>query len=154
MSYQEITRRFGPEKDNIIGILHHLQDRNPRHYLPPEDLEWVARYLNTTRGYVYGVVKFYTMFSTRPRGRFLVRVCESPVCNLKENTALLETLKQELDVETGETTADALFTLETCQCLGHCDKAPAMMVNRDIYGNLTPLQVRDIVRNVRKGELG
>lgn len=146
MGNEEIIKRFKPNRDNLLTILHHIQDNHPQHYLPVEDLEWVARYLNITMASVYGVVKYYTMFSTRPRGKYIIHICESPVCKLEESGTVLAELKKQLGVDTGQTTPDGLFTLELSQCLGLCDRAPAMMINGEVHGPLTVESVRTIIR--------
>lgn len=146
MGNEEIIKRFKPHRDNLLKILHYIQDNHPQHYLPTEDLEWVARYLNLTKADVYGVVKYYTMFSIKPRGRYIIHVCESPVCKLKESVTILSVLKNQLGVEPGQTTPDGLFTLELSQCLGQCDRAPAMTINGDVYGPLSVSTVREIIQ--------
>lgn len=137
MNTFELLEKFKPEKENLIGILHELQDDSPNNYLSSEDMKAVARYLNTSYSHVYGVVTYYTMFSVKPRGKYLIRVCNSPVCNMDGSTIIIDKIKSLLGIDIGETTGDMLFTLEHTECLGRCSDSPSIMVNKDIYGNVS-----------------
>jgi len=94
---------------------------------------------------VYGVVTFYAMFSTEARGRYIIRMCKSAPCQVKGAEEVLKAFEKELKISCGETTADGKFSLETCECLGICDVSPAVMINEEIYGNLTPASVKGII---------
>lgn len=150
MSREEIIKKFNPTKDNILFILHELQDNNPEHYLAKEDIEICADYLKLPYSYVYSVASFYTMFSLKPRGRNIIRLCSSPPCHLMGAHSLLDYLKKTLKINVGETTKDKIFTLELTSCLGACGVAPAMMINNEMFGNLTPAMVDTILEQRRK----
>lgn len=145
-----ILSKFKPEKHNLLPILHSLQDNHPQNYLPDEVLMATAKYLNISLSSVYGVVGYYTMFSLKPRGKFVIRFCTSPVCALMGSITLLEWFSQQLSIKLGETTADGLFTIEECQCLGRCGQAPSMMVNHNVYENLTPETIENIIEELKK----
>ncbi|MCF8298321.1 MAG: NAD(P)H-dependent oxidoreductase subunit E [Saprospiraceae bacterium] len=145
MERVEIFKEFKAEKDNLIGILHELQDANPKNYLSEEDMKATAKYLNTTFSHVYGVATYYSMFSVKPRGKYIIRVCNSPVCDMKESSGIIEKLKSLLGIEIGETTKDSLFTLELTECLGRCAVSPSMMVNKDIYGSVKIDKLEEII---------
>lgn len=142
---EEIQKRYDRSPDNLLGILHDLQDANERHYLTDQDLRLTADYLGLTFSFVHGVATFYTMFSLEPRGKYIVRVCQSPPCQLMGSTNIVAELMRRLGVKFGETTRDGFFTLEMSSCLGVCGVAPAMMVNDEVYGNLTPERIREIL---------
>jgi len=146
----EILKKFDPRLDNILYILHELQDNNPQHYLANTDIEKCADYLNIPYSYVHGVVTFYSMFSLKPRGRYIIRLCDSPPCHLMGSESLLDYLKKKLKVDTGETTADGVFTLEITSCLGICGVAPALMMNEEMIGNLTPERVDTVLEERRQ----
>jgi NADH-quinone oxidoreductase subunit E len=152
LNTEAILEKFEPRLDNILYILHELQDNNPKHYLAKEDIEKCADFLNIPYSYVRGVATFYTMFSLKPRGRYIIRLCDSPPCHLMGSSSLLDYLRQKLQVQVGETTLDGLFTLETCSCLGVCGVAPALMMNDEVLGNLTPEKV-DAILEERRGAL-
>jgi NADH-quinone oxidoreductase E subunit len=149
--YREQTlKKFNPALDNILYILHDLQDNNPEHYLAKEDIRACADYLEVPYSYVHSVASFYTMFSLKPRGRYIIRLCDSPPCHLMGSQSLLDYLKKSLNVKAGETTKDKVFTLELTSCLGACGVAPAMMINEEMFGNLTPAAVDAILEKRRK----
>ncbi|NLA44695.1 MAG: NADH-quinone oxidoreductase subunit NuoE [Candidatus Cloacimonetes bacterium] len=149
--YKEICEKYTPEKDNLLYILHDIQDHHPQHYIPEEAVQVVAEYLNIPTNHIYGVLTFYTMYSTKPRGKNIIRLCESPPCYIKGSTNILRKLKMLLGVNTGETTKDGMFTLELCTCLGVCGNAPVMMINEDVYGDLTEEKVEEIIDKIRRG---
>ena len=123
------------------------------HYLSDADLRAAADYLGLAYSFVYGVATFYTMYSLKPRGRNLIRVCQSPPCHLLGSTTISRELIRLLGVGFGETTADKLFTLEMTSCLGVCGVAPAMMVNDEVYGNLTAERIARDHRGPEEGKM-
>ncbi len=150
MDREAILKKFEPNLSNILYIMHDLQDNNPERYLAKEDIEACADYLIVGYRYVHSVASFYTMFSLIPRGRNIIRLCESPPCHLMGAHSLLEYLKRSLKVDVGGTTKDGMFTLELTSCLGACGVAPAMMLNEEMFGNLTPEKVDAILDKRRK----
>ena len=149
--YKEICSKYAPSKDNLIYILHDIQDTHPQHYISDEAVTAIAEYLNIPPNHIYGVLTFYTMYSTKPRGKNIIRLCESPPCYIKGSENILRKLKVSLGVETGGTTRDGQFTLELCACLGVCGNAPVMMINNDVFGDLTEDKVDEILEKVRRG---
>lgn len=150
--YKEICQKYTPDKDNLIQILHDIQDAHPQHYISTEAVDVIAEYLHVPANHIYGVLTFYTMYSTTPRGKNIIRLCESPPCYIKGSDNILRKLKTMLGVQTGETTKDGLFTLELCACLGVCGNAPVMMINEDVYGDLTEEKVEEIVAKLREAK--
>ncbi|MCK4544932.1 NADH-quinone oxidoreductase subunit NuoE [candidate division WOR-3 bacterium] len=146
----EIIKKYEPKEENILDILHDIQDSDPQHYLNKEVIKKVSKHLNISLSQIYGVITFYTMFSVKPRGKFIIRICQSAPCHLMGSKSLIEHLEQLLRVDVGETTEDGVFTLETTSCLGVCGVAPAMMINDDVYGNLTPERVNNIIEKMRE----
>jgi NADH-quinone oxidoreductase subunit E len=147
--YEAIFAKYAPEKDNLIYILHEIQDQHPQQYISEEAVTKVAEYLSITPAHIYGVLTFYTMFSTKPRGKNIIRLCESPPCFLKGSETMLRKLRELLDVKVGETTKDGMFTLELCACLGVCGNAPVMMINEDVYGDLTEAKLEKIIAEIK-----
>ena len=147
MERAKILKKFRPEHNNMLDLLHALQDNNPNNYLDTKDLKTVAEYFNTTLSHVYGVATYYTMFSVKPRGKYIIRACNSPVCDMEGSVNILEELNSLLGINPGETTEDKIFTLELTECLGQCDKAPVMMIDKEIYGNLDRKMV---AKNIKK----
>jgi len=147
----EIVKRFPKKRDQLLTILHELQRTNEGNYLTGEDLRLVAEHLDLPLSAVHDAVTFYSMFSLVPRGRHIIRLCDSPPCHLAGSWSLLSALEEELGIRVGETTEDGLFTLELTSCLGLCGVAPAMMIDDEAYGNLTPERLKDILARYREG---
>jgi NADH-quinone oxidoreductase subunit E len=145
MKTEDIFKNYDRAGDNLLSILHDLQDANEFHYLTDQDLRQTADFLGLPCSFVHGVATFYTMFSLKPRGRNIIRLCQSPPCHLMGSTTVARELMRLLGIEFGQTTPDSLFTLETSSCLGVCGVAPAIMVNQEVYGNLTPERIREIL---------
>jgi NADH:ubiquinone oxidoreductase subunit E len=146
MNKSDLLHTYPPSKENLLLILHELQNHNPRHYLSGNDLHLIADYLKVPLSSVYGVASYYTLFSLTPRGRHIVRICHSPVCCMAGAKEILAEIRQNLRVDIGGTTAEGLFTLETTECLGQCDTAPGMSVDETYYGNLTPKKINAILQ--------
>jgi len=133
--------------ENVLLILHEFQNSNPHQYLSDDDLAMIARYLNMPYSAVYGVASYYTMFSLTPRGKHIISVCNSPVCQMVDSKDIPATLRSYLGIDVGATTADGVFTLETTECLGQCDTAPGMSVDGVFYGNLTARKIKHILKD-------
>ncbi len=151
MSREEILKKYEPTRENLLYILHDLQENNSEGmFLTEEDIEAAAHYVGVSKAEVTGVATFYTMFSIKRRGKYIIRVCESPPCHMMGAQSIIDYIKKKLNIKEGETTEDGMFTLETCSCLGVCAVAPAMMVNDDVYGNLTPEKIDEILTSYKE----
>jgi NADH:ubiquinone oxidoreductase subunit E len=149
MTKTAILEKYAPRMTNVLQILHDFQNHNPRNYLSEKDITVIARHLNTTVGSIYGIASYYSMFSLTPRGKHIIRICRSPVCHLAGLTDVFAELIRILKIDIGATTLDKRFTLETSECLGQCDLAPAMTVDNVLYGHLTPQKVRAVIRQYK-----
>lgn len=136
-------------RSNLINLLQRVQEHFG--YLPPAALREISRRTKIPISRIYGVVTFYAQFYTEPRGRHTIRCCRGTACHVKGARRVLEAVKQELGIEEGETTPDLMFYLETVACLGTCFLAPAMMIDNQYFGKLTPQRVRSILRSYREG---
>ena len=116
-------------------------------------MEEIADYIGLPYAKVYGTATFYSMISRKPRGKHVIRLCDSPPCHLMGSEDVLDVLREMLGIEGGQTTPDMLFTLELTSCLGVCGVAPAMMIDETVYGNLTPKKLRKIVEDYRGGKV-
>ena len=152
MKTDKILKQYQRTGDNLLAILHDIQDASPQHYLSDDDLRAVADYLRLTYSFVLGVATFYTMYSLKPRGKNLIRVCQSPPCHLLGSSTISRELIRLLGIGFGETTADKRFSLEMTSCLGVCGVAPAMMINDQVYGNLTVERIAEVIDGLRRGK--
>jgi NADH:ubiquinone oxidoreductase subunit E len=101
--------------------------------------------IHVVESQLYGLASFYDMLSTKPRGRHVIKFCESAPCHVVGGKAVWDTLRSTLDLENGETTPDSKWTLVTTSCLGLCSVGPVVLIDDDLYGNVTPEQIPDIL---------
>ncbi|MDR1695579.1 MAG: NADH-quinone oxidoreductase subunit NuoE [Endomicrobium sp.] len=132
----------------LIAVLHKAQELYG--YLSRETMEFISEEMNVPASAIWGVATFYHYFNLTPRGKYVISVCLGTACYVKGAAEIMQTLKEELGIKEGETTKDALFTLQEARCLGACGLAPVIMVNGKIHGDLTPKKVIEIVNNYRK----
>jgi len=132
---------------NPIAICQAVQEHFG--YLPAEALEEIARRTRTPLSRLYGVVSFYAQLYTVPRGRHTVRCCRGTACHVKGSDRVIDMVRRTLGVDDGQTTPDMLFYFETIACLGTCFLAPAMMIDGEYYGRLTPQRVERILNGYR-----
>ncbi len=118
-------------------------------YVPEEVMAELAESLDMPLNDVYGVASFYSFISLKPLGRNIIRVCQSLPCYMKHGQAIVECLTRELGIKPGETTADRRFSLQLTNCIGLCDLAPAMMINDDAHGDLTPDRIDEILKKYK-----
>jgi NADH-quinone oxidoreductase subunit E len=147
----EIVDQNGRNPARLILILQAVQAEY--RYLPEEILTFIATSLGISPAKVYGVATFYSLFTLRPKGKYVVRVCDGTACHVKGSTNLHEALREKLNLTAEkDTTPDMLFTLETVDCLGACGLAPAMVVNEEVYGQLTPESAASIIEGIIRKE--
>ena len=144
----EIVSRYQDQKWPLIPLLQEVQEEIG--YIPPEAIKVIARGTGLFPAQVQGVVTFYEQFHTTPRGKNIVKVCRGTACHVRGGRTILKIVKQNLEVEEGQTTPDMNFTLETVPCLGTCFLAPSMMVNKDYFGKLAPPKLRSILQQYSK----
>ena len=110
-----------------------------------ESMMEVAKQLDLSSADIYGVATFYSFLDTVPRGKYIIRVCKTIVCDMKNKTQITETIENLLKIKVGETTLNRKFSLLYTNCLGWCHKGPAMLINDDVYNELTPEKVTEII---------
>ncbi|MGQ9920091.1 MAG: NADH-quinone oxidoreductase subunit NuoF [Desulfobacca sp.] len=135
---------------NLMPVLQAVQEAIG--FLPPAVQERIAAGLNLPGSDIFAVMSFYSMYTWRPKGKYVIRFCESPPCHIQGADNLLEFMQEELGVRLNHTTSDGLFTLETSACLGVCEVAPAMQINEVVHGNLTKDKIRQIIADYRAGK--
>ncbi|WP_201314176.1 formate dehydrogenase subunit gamma [Dyella sp. EPa41] len=132
----EVTARLKDTPGALLPILHGVQDALG--HVPKEAVPLIARELNLSRADVHGVVTFYHYFRQQPAGRRVIHLCRAESCQAMGAVALEQHVKHRLDVDFHETTADGAYTLEPVYCLGNCACSPAMMVDGELKGRMTP----------------
>lgn len=119
-------------------------------YLPLKVQEFISEEANIPLADIYGVVTFYTQFTTEEKGKHKVGVCLGTACYVKGSQEVLDKLVEELNIKVGQTTEDKLFTLDATRCLGCCGLAPVMMIDGDVYGKLEPKKIPDILSKYKE----
>ncbi|MCR4398856.1 MAG: NADH-quinone oxidoreductase subunit NuoE [Firmicutes bacterium] len=142
-----IIAKHRSRKGALLPILSDIQKELG--CIPQSAMVMVAESLDIPASKVYGTATFYTLYSTRPKGKNVIRVCESAPCHVKGASAVVEALERALGIRMGETTPDGMFTLEFTSCIGVCAEAPAIMINDVVYGNLAPESIPRILAEHR-----
>jgi len=132
------------DREKLLVLLKRVQDEFG--YLSQESMAEAAEFLNVPLSEVYGVATFYSLLSTRPQGRNVIRICQSLPCYLKHSLMIIKSVEDTLGIKPGETTPDGKFSLELTNCIGACDMAPAMLINHDVHGELDPEKIAQILK--------
>jgi NADH-quinone oxidoreductase E subunit len=143
----EIAKSYSDVKTPLIYILKDVQKEYG--YLSEPVLTQVAKATQIPLSEIYGVATFYSLFTTTPKGKHVVRCCNNAPCFVNGSKEVLEKIKEYLGLEMNETTLDGVFTLEFTSCLGLCAVAPVMMVDDEVYGNLTPEKAVSILKDYK-----
>ena len=139
---QRIIEKRKDKSGRIISILEEIQEEYG--YLPKDALAYTSKELDLPLSQLFSIATFYTAFSLKPRGRHIISVCRGTACHVKGGDKILEAVERHLGIKEGETTSDLEYTLETAACFGCCALAPTMMINKEVYGRLTPKKVVEI----------
>ena len=132
--------------DQPGGLMPVLQEAQGIYgYLPLEVQQMVADGLGVSLSEVYGVATFYSQFSLTPKGKHKISVCLGTACYVKGSAKILEAVENQLGIKSGECTADGLFSIDSCRCVGACGLAPVMTIDEEVYGKLVPDQVKKIL---------
>ena len=129
---------------NLLSMIKKAQDKS-RH-VSQKFLADTADSMNLSISEIYGVSTFYSFISTRPLGKNVIRICKSVPCFLQGSEMILKSIEEEIGIKPGEMTRDKKYSLELTNCIGACDQAPAMLVNSDVHGNLTPKKISRILQ--------
>ena len=145
---KELADKHGRTRESLMPILQGIiqKDRHISEFAMTE----IAEELDMSTAEVYGTATFYSFLDTKPRGKYVIRVCKTITCAMKGKNQILLALEKSLKINVGETTTDKKFTILETNCLGWCHKAPAMLINDDVYTELTPDTVRQIIQDYKK----
>jgi len=145
---KNLADQHGRDRESLLPILQGIV-KEERH-VSEEAMSEVARELDMSAALVYGTATFYSFLDTEPRGKYVIRLCRTITCDMKGKREILDTLKNLLKINLGETTKDGKFTLLETNCLGWCHKGPAMLVNEKAYTELTDDKVSEIIDEYMK----
>ena len=140
--------RYSKKREALIPILQSIVKKY--HYLKKDSIHEVAKNLEISAAEVYGTASFYSFLDIEERGEFVIRICKTIICDIKGKEKIIKDLENKLGIKCGETTSDKKFSLLTTNCLGWCNEGPAMLINDDVYTELTPQKAVDIIDSYMK----
>ncbi len=143
----KILSDFPEPKGNLIAILHEVQ--NHFHYLPEAELRYISKRTGIPMTQIYSVANFYNRFSLTPKGKHEICVCMGTACHVRGAEKVFDEIKHRLKIDKGETTADMKFSLEEVRCIGACGLAPAVVINEETFGQVSPKKVGKILSNFK-----
>jgi len=141
---KDMLKKYKGQRGALLQALQEAQ--GIMGYLPIEVQKLVSEALGVTLSEVYSTITFYSFFNLKPRGKYHIRVCLGTACYVRGAEKVLDRLKTELGIEVGDTTDDLKFSLDACRCIGACGLAPAIIINDDVYGRLTPDKVPEVLK--------
>lgn len=146
----EAIERNGSTPDKLIEVLIDVQNHSGENYISEGKLRDISDSLGVPLGKAYGIASFYSMLSTKKRGRYVIQVCNSVPCHMYRSLDIVKAVEDALQIKAGEVTTDGLFSLEFTDCIGNCAEPPAMKINDRVYGNLDYNKVLSIIDSIRK----
>jgi formate dehydrogenase subunit gamma len=144
---REIVAGLKDKPGALLPILHGIQDALG--YVPHESVPLIAGELNLSRAEVHGVISFYHYFRDTPPGRRTLYLCRAEACQAMGSEALEAHAKRRLGIDYHETSADGAFSLEPVYCLGNCACSPSIMIDKDVYGRVSPERFDEIIETVQ-----
>ncbi|MCF0134320.1 MAG: NAD(P)H-dependent oxidoreductase subunit E [Blautia sp.] len=144
----EICDRYADEKTPLMMILSDIQKEYG--YIPLEVQELVSQRTGVSVAEIYGVVTFYSFFSLKPKGKYVIGCCLGTACYVKGAQQVVDKFTEILKINPGETTEDGLFTLDALRCIGACAIAPAVSINGKVYPKVKVSEVPGIIDELRE----
>ena len=132
---------------NLIQLLQEIQEKQG--YVSEEAIIKLSKEMGLPTINLYGVLTFYSQFKLKQPGKHHVCVCRGTACHVKKSDEILKALEEQLKIKNGETTKDKEFSLEAVNCIGACARAPAIMINKKVYGELDKDKTRKLIQKIR-----
>jgi len=145
---KDLADKYGRKRESLLPIMQGVVEQEK--FLSEYSMVEIAREVDIPASEVYGTATFYSFLETKTAGKYIIRVCRTITCSMKGKNQILFAIQDMLKIKLGETTPDKRFTLLETNCLGWCHKAPAMLINNDVYTDLTPEKVREILSDYMK----
>lgn len=147
----ELADLHGRTRESLLPILQGVIEFE--NYLSQGSMLEISKVLDLPAAEVYGTATFYSFLEYHKMGKYIIRICKTISCSMKGKNQILLAIKDMLKIDTGQTTSDGRFSLVETNCLGWCHKAPAMVINHEVYTELTPQKVREILGEYLNKEL-
>lgn len=148
---ERILQKYDYRPEMLIKIL--LEVQKEYRHIPREVVNYIGVALGVPPAKIYGVATFYAQFSLKPKGEYTILVCDGTACHMEGSTNLIKAIEEEIGIKPGEVTQDLKFSLDKVGCLGACALAPAMVINDEVYGHLTPDKVKEILRKLKERQV-
>ena len=145
-----IVKKYKEEVGALIPALQEIQEKYK--YIPKESIEILSKEFHIPVPRINGVITFYAQFRTEPVGKHIIRVCHGTACFVNNGDSIMDTVKEILNIEVGETTEDRYYTLEQVACLGCCSLAPVIMIDDRVYGKLDSTKVKNVLKKFKEVE--
>jgi len=144
----ELVEKHGRNRNSLMPVLQGVVAQEK--FISEDAMIAIARELDLSAADVYGTASFYTFLDTVPRGKNIIRVCKTISCHMRNKDEIIGVLEDQLKIKVGDTTHDKRFTLLTANCLGWCHKGPVMLINDEVYPEVTPQKAIEIVEEFMK----
>lgn len=144
---KEFIENLDETKGELITVLHKAQEIFG--YLPMEVQEFISENTNIPISEIYGVITFYSFFTTTPKGEYPISVCMGTACYVNGAEKILNEIQRELGIKVGETTTDGRFSLDVLRCIGACGMAPVILIGKKTYGRVKADEVKNILKEYR-----
>ncbi|UCH09095.1 MAG: NADH-quinone oxidoreductase subunit NuoE [Fidelibacterota bacterium] len=144
--FKALLKQYPDKRSAALPVLHLAQEQEG--YLSTEIIETLAGMLDITPASLMDTVSFYTMFHTKPRGKYLLQVCQTLSCSLAGADQLVDHLEHKFHIQVGETTEDGKFTLLKVECLGSCGTAPVVQINDDYYERVSKEKLKRVLEKL------
>lgn len=153
MLLEKVLNSYPKRKDYLLESLIDVDEKKVDHCITEDEITRIAKYFKIKESHVYSVMSFYTLLSTKPRGKYIIQVCKDVPCYLNDSFNVIDTISELLGIKVYETTGDNMFTMEHTACIGCCDEAPAIRINHQTYTNLTRGKVMIILEEYMEGRV-
>ncbi len=145
---EDYINEFNKNQKELIHILHKIQIQFG--YIPAQTIAQISRQLKVSESEIFGVLTFYKAFTLKPRGEHLITICMGTACHVRGAPVILDEFRRKLGIESGETTADNLFTLETVNCVGACALGPIVIADGEYHGQMKTREVSGVIDDLKQ----
>ena len=140
---------YNRKRSAVMPLLYLAQSQN-NNWISISAMDYIAKLLGMPSIQVYEIANFYTLFNTKPVGKYLIQICRTTPCMLRGAKYITDICKKNLQINLGDTTTDNQFTLVEVECLGACTNAPLVQINNDYYENITPTYIKNLLDKLSK----
>jgi NADH-quinone oxidoreductase subunit E len=148
---EKIMSEIYKDQRELIHMLHDAQKKFG--YIPAQSISEISRELKISESEIFGVLTFYKAFTLKPRGKHLITICMGTACHVRGAPMILDEFERKLGIESGETSEDNQFTLETVNCVGACALGPIAIADGDYHGQMKTKEVDEIVKKLKQEKI-